>query len=246
MLKSTSSHRSVPTPLHQPPSSYLLEGSIGSAKHQVTVEQLQLLVRRVVVEQRDAQDAHRTRPPTILGTADRRRLLLRKPRAPASDSATAGRYNTAPPGSPDSGRTVALYLYNLCAAHALRSLRRADVGGQVGRRTAPRSWSSGWRASPPRVRQEPREATCLGSRFRGGCRAPRPQPAVPAARKGSVQARTKALALGRQPHSAAASRPDDQPRSARPANEIDPCRPRAHARRCAPRRGRPRALNNVL
>ena len=126
------------------------------------------------------------------GTVDRRWLLLRKPRAPASDSRTAGHYNRAPLGSHDSGRTGALYLYNLCAAQALRCLRRADGGGQVGRRTAPRSSSSRWRASPPRVGAEPREATCLGSRFRGGCRAPRPQPAVTAVRPGPAQTHTSA------------------------------------------------------
>ena len=58
-------------------------------------------------------------PDDCAGAADRRRLLLRKPRAPASDNRTAGQYNRAPPGSHDSGRTVALYLYNLCAARAL-------------------------------------------------------------------------------------------------------------------------------
>ena len=131
-------------------------------------------------------------PDDCAGAADRRRLLLRKPRAPASDSTTAGQYNKAPLGSHDSGRTGALYLYNLCAVHALRCLPRADGGGQVGGRTTPRSSSSGWRASPPRVGAEPREATCLGSRFRGGCCAPWPQPAVLRVGPGPAQTHTSA------------------------------------------------------
>ena len=40
------------------------------------VEQLQLLVRRVVVEQRDDEDRHQTRPPTILREQQRSSCTL--------------------------------------------------------------------------------------------------------------------------------------------------------------------------
>ena len=52
-LKSTSCRCSIPTPLHQPAFHYLSEGLTGSADLQNDVEQLQPLVRRVEVEQRD-------------------------------------------------------------------------------------------------------------------------------------------------------------------------------------------------
>ena len=51
VLKSTASHRPIPTPLHQPPIHYLSEGLIGSDERRKAVEQLELLVRRVAVEQ---------------------------------------------------------------------------------------------------------------------------------------------------------------------------------------------------
>jgi len=89
--KSTSSRRPIPTPLHQPALHYLSEGLMGSADLQKDVEQLQLLVRRVEVDQLDDEDDRQTRPPTILrdqqrspGTtcvevAGRTVLRLRKP-----------------------------------------------------------------------------------------------------------------------------------------------------------------------
>ena len=40
------------------------------------VEQLQLLVQRVVVEQRDDEDRHQTRPPTILREQQRSSYTL--------------------------------------------------------------------------------------------------------------------------------------------------------------------------
>ena len=65
-LKSTSSRRPIPTPLHQPALRYLSEGLMGSADLQKDVEQLQLLVRRVEVGQLDDEDDRQTRPPTVL------------------------------------------------------------------------------------------------------------------------------------------------------------------------------------
>jgi len=65
-LKSTSSRRPIPTPLHQPALHYLYEGLMWSADLQKDVEQLQLLVRRVEVDQLDDEDDRQTRPPTIL------------------------------------------------------------------------------------------------------------------------------------------------------------------------------------
>ena len=150
------------------------------------------------------------------GTADRRRLLLRKAWALVSDSATAGQYNKAPPGSHDSSRTGALWWYNLCATHALRCLPKDDGGGWMGRRTAPRSSSSGWRAGPPRVGAEPREATCLGADS-GGVAARRGHNQRCRQSAQDLPRPTQAPELGRQPHSAAASHPpDDQPQRAPP------------------------------
>ena len=65
-LKSTSSHRPIPTQLHQPSLHYPSEGLMGSADLWKDVEQLQLLVQRVEVEQRDDEDDRRILPPTIL------------------------------------------------------------------------------------------------------------------------------------------------------------------------------------
>ena len=65
-LKSAASRRPLPTPLHQYPSSNLSEGLIGSDERPEAVEQIQLLVRRADVAQRDAEDHRQTRQPTIL------------------------------------------------------------------------------------------------------------------------------------------------------------------------------------
>ena len=98
-LKSTSCRRPIPTPLHQPSLHYLSEGLTGSAGAWKDVEQLQLLVRRVEVEQRDDEDGREIFSPTILREQQRsicttcvevtiRTLLrLRKPRV---GSAAAG------------------------------------------------------------------------------------------------------------------------------------------------------------
>jgi hypothetical protein len=95
-LKSTSSRRPIPTPLHQPALHYLSEGLMGSADLQKDVEQLQLLVRRVEVDQRDDEDDRRAHPPAILREQQRStgttcvevagRTLLR-PRKPTVRSA---------------------------------------------------------------------------------------------------------------------------------------------------------------
>jgi len=66
VLKSTSSRCLIATPLHQPALHYLSKGLMGPADLWKDVEQLQLLVRRVEVEQRDDEDDHQTRQPTIL------------------------------------------------------------------------------------------------------------------------------------------------------------------------------------
>ena len=65
-LKSTSSRCPITTPLHHAALHYLSEGLIGSADLQKDVEQLQLLVRRVEVEQRDDEDGREILPSTIL------------------------------------------------------------------------------------------------------------------------------------------------------------------------------------
>ena len=65
-LKCTGCRRPIATPLRQPSLRYLCEGLIGSANAWKDVEQLQLLVRRVEVEQRDDEDDRRTRQPMIL------------------------------------------------------------------------------------------------------------------------------------------------------------------------------------
>ena len=65
-LKCTGCRRPIATLLHQPSLHHLSEGLIGSADVRKDVEQLQLLVRRVEVEQRDDEDDRRARPPTIL------------------------------------------------------------------------------------------------------------------------------------------------------------------------------------
>ena len=66
MLKSTSSRYSIPTQLHQPSLHYLSEGLMRSDDNHKAVEQLQLLVRRVEVDQRDVEDGREILPPTIL------------------------------------------------------------------------------------------------------------------------------------------------------------------------------------
>ena len=65
-LKSASSRCPIPNPLHQPALHYLSEGLMWSADLRKNVEQLQPLVQRVEVEQRDDEDDRRTRAPTIL------------------------------------------------------------------------------------------------------------------------------------------------------------------------------------
>ena len=57
--KGTGSRHPIPTPLHQHPYHYLYEGLMRSNASRNTVEQLQLLVRRVVVTERDAPDQAR-------------------------------------------------------------------------------------------------------------------------------------------------------------------------------------------
>ena len=68
--KDTGSRRPIPTPLHQHPYHYLYEGLMASNASRNVVEQLQLLVRRVVVAKRDAQDQARAHtspnPPSSL------------------------------------------------------------------------------------------------------------------------------------------------------------------------------------
>ena len=64
--ESTGCRRRIPTPLHHPHYHYLSEGMIGSDERWKAVEQLELLVLRVVVEQHDARDHRQTRSPTIL------------------------------------------------------------------------------------------------------------------------------------------------------------------------------------
>ena len=71
-----SSRCAIATPLHQPALHYLSEGLMGSADLQKDVEQLQLLVRRVEVDQLDDEDDRQTRPPTILDGLSLKMLLL--------------------------------------------------------------------------------------------------------------------------------------------------------------------------
>ena len=66
MLKSTSSRSPIPTQLHQPSLHYLSEGLMGSDDLRKDLEQLQPLIRRVEVEQRDDEDGREILPPTIL------------------------------------------------------------------------------------------------------------------------------------------------------------------------------------
>ena len=66
VLNSTGCRRRIPTPLHQPPCHCLSDGLIGSDGRWKAVEQLELLVRRVAVEQRDDEDRRPTRPPATL------------------------------------------------------------------------------------------------------------------------------------------------------------------------------------
>ena len=104
-LKSTSSRRPIPTPLHQPALHCLSEGLMGSADLQKDVEQLQLLVRRVEVEQRDDEDGRQNLPPTILREQQRStcrtcvevagRTLLRLRKPSVGSAATRNRPKTA-------------------------------------------------------------------------------------------------------------------------------------------------------
>ena len=111
-LKCTGYRRPIATPLHQPSLHHLSEGLIGSADVRKDVEQLQLLVRRVEVEQRDDEDDRRARPPTILRKqqrstgrtcaekAGRALLRLRKPSLPpykGSTSSAAGAHHHLAP-----------------------------------------------------------------------------------------------------------------------------------------------------
>ena len=57
-LKSASSRCPIPNPLHQPALHYLSEGLMWSADLRKNVEQLQPLVQRVEVEQRDDGERH--------------------------------------------------------------------------------------------------------------------------------------------------------------------------------------------
>ena len=66
MLKSTSCRCPIPTQLHQSSLHYPSVCLMGSADLRKDVEQLQLLVWRVEVEQRDDEDDRRILPPTIL------------------------------------------------------------------------------------------------------------------------------------------------------------------------------------
>ena len=66
MLKSTSCRCPIPTQLHQSSLHYPSVCLMGSADLRKDVEQLQPLVRRVEVEQRDDEDGRQILPPTIL------------------------------------------------------------------------------------------------------------------------------------------------------------------------------------
>ena len=104
-LKSTSSRCPITTPLHHAALHYLSEGLIGSADLQKDVEQLQLLVRRVEVEQRDDEDDRRILPPTILRDQQRStyttcvevagRTLMRLSKPGIGSAATGKRPKTA-------------------------------------------------------------------------------------------------------------------------------------------------------
>ena len=95
----------MPTPLHQPVLHYTPEGLIGPADLQKDREQLQPLVRRLEVDQRDDEDGRQILPPTIprkqqcsTGTtcaevAGRTFLRLRKPGV--GSTATGNRPKTA-------------------------------------------------------------------------------------------------------------------------------------------------------
>ena len=104
-LKCTGCRRPIATPLRQPSLHYLYEGLIGSANAWKDVEQLQLLVRRVEVEQRDDEDDRRTHHPTILHEQQRStcttcvgmggRILLRLRKPCFGSAATRNRPKTA-------------------------------------------------------------------------------------------------------------------------------------------------------
>ena len=104
-LKSTSSRCPITTPLHHAALHYLSEGLIGSADLQKDVEQLQLLVRRVEVDQRDDEDDRRILSPTILRDQQRStgrtcvevagRTLLRLRKPSVGSTAVGNRPKTA-------------------------------------------------------------------------------------------------------------------------------------------------------
>ena len=105
MLKSTSSRSPIPTQLHQPSLHYLSEGLMGLDERWKDAQQLQPLVRRVEVDQRDDEDDRRTRPPTILREQQRStgttcvevggRTLLRLRKPGVGSAATRNRPKTA-------------------------------------------------------------------------------------------------------------------------------------------------------
>ena len=104
-LKSTSFHCLIATPLHQPALHYLSKGLMGSADLRKDAEQLQPLIWRVEVDQRDDEDDRRTRPPTILREQQRStcttcvwvagRTLLRLRKPGVESAATRNRPKTA-------------------------------------------------------------------------------------------------------------------------------------------------------
>ena len=65
-LKSTSSRCPLATPLHRPSLHYITKGLVGSADLRKDAEQLQPLIQRVEVEQRDDEDGRQILSPTIL------------------------------------------------------------------------------------------------------------------------------------------------------------------------------------
>ena len=65
-LKSTSSRCPLATPLHRPSLHYISKGLMGLDERWNDAEQLQPLIWRVEVDQRDDENDRRTHPPTIL------------------------------------------------------------------------------------------------------------------------------------------------------------------------------------
>ena len=105
MLKSTSCRCPIPTQLHQSSLHYPSVGLMGSADLRKDVEQLQPLVRRVEVEQRDDEDGRQILSPTILRKQQRStcricvevavRTLLRLRKPCVGSAATRNRPKTA-------------------------------------------------------------------------------------------------------------------------------------------------------